>query len=58
MCGAEKKLNPSGNPIWILNGRIISAPVEEQEAYDKRIRDYPSTKNIVREGEEEYARNR
>lgn len=57
MCGAEKKLHTTGNPIWMLNGRVISAPVEEKEAYDRRIRDFPNTKDIVRKGEEKYADN-
>lgn len=43
-CGAEKKLNKtSGNLLWMKNGRVISAPVEEEEARERMYRDYPKT---------------
>jgi len=58
LCGAEKKLNSAGNATWFKDGRAISAPIEEEAAYQQRITNYPNTKNIIRDGEKEYANNR
>ena len=36
-CHVFEKINENGNPIWMKNGKIISAPVEEQQAYDDML---------------------
>lgn len=46
-CGAFEKINDNGNPMWMRNGKILSAPVEESEAYEDALKQAESARVAI-----------